>query len=231
LAVRERDVVGVAARNNAEWCDVFCRTHGVAGRLDDDAWSSARRTPPFYPDAVTLVPGAEARDILSRVEPGPGCSVKDSFADLDLSGEGFDVLFRAEWLCLQRIRGARPRWSVITSAQELATWEAAWGELPEAPPFFRPALVEDDSIAILARYEGRAIAAGAVANRSAAAIGLSNVFTADGDLESAYVGAASAAQARWGSLPLVGYEFGDSLDAARRAGFSTVGGLAVWASR
>jgi hypothetical protein len=86
------------------------------------------------------------------------------------------------------------------------------------------------SIAILAHYEGRAIAAGAVANRSAAAIGLSNVFSADGDLESAYVGAASAAQARWGSLPVVGYEFGDSLDAARRAGFSTVGGLAVWAT-
>jgi hypothetical protein len=86
------------------------------------------------------------------------------------------------------------------------------------------------SIAILAHYEGRAIAAGAVANRSAAAIGLSNVFSADGDLESAYVGAARA-QARWGSLPVVGCEFGDSLDAARRAGFSTVGGLAVWASR
>src|SRR5919199_2699420 len=84
----EHDLVRVAARNNAEWCDAFCRTHGIAGRFDDDAWWSAVRTPPFYPDAVTLMPGADAGRILARVDGGPGCSIKDSFSDLDLSGEG-----------------------------------------------------------------------------------------------------------------------------------------------
>jgi hypothetical protein len=229
--MREHDLARVAARNNAEWCDTFCRTHAVAGRFDDDAWWSAERTPPLYPDAVTLLPSVDGRSILSRIDAGPGCSIKDSFGDLDLRDEGFDVLFRAEWLCLERVRGAAPRWSAITSAEELATWEAAWGEAPEAPPFFRRALLVDETVTILGRYEGEGIEAGAIANRSTTAIGLSNVFAADGDLKSAYVGAASAAQAQWGSLPLVGYEFGDSLDAVRRAGFSTVGELAVWASR
>ncbi|HEV8250812.1 MAG TPA: hypothetical protein VGQ15_12640 [Gaiellaceae bacterium] len=228
--MRERDVVGLAARNNAEWCDVFCRTHGVAGRLDDDAWSSARRTPPFYPDAVTLVPGAEARGILSRVEPGPGCSIKDSFGDLDLSGEGV----RSPVSGGMAVSKAHPRRAAATVGDRVGRGArdlgGGVGRVTGGTAVLPPGAGRGGSIAILAHYEGRAIAAGAVANRSAAAIGLSNVFSADGDLESAYVGAARA-QARWGSLPVVGYEFGDSLDAARRAGFSTVGGLAVWASR
>jgi hypothetical protein len=218
----------VAALNNAEWCDAFCRAHGAGGRFDDDAWWSAERTPPFYPDAVTLAPAAAAGSILSRVDTGPGCSIKDSFDDLDLRAEGFQVLFRAEWLWLDRSRERTP-WSVIESAEELAKWETAWGESPEAPPFFPPALLAETSIAVLALYDGDRIVAGAVANRSGAAIGLSNVFAVGGELESAYVGAASAAQARWGSLPVVGYEVGAALEAARRAEFATIGDLAVWA--
>jgi len=38
----------------AEWCDALCRTHGIAGQFGMDFWSSSRRTPPYYPDAVTL---------------------------------------------------------------------------------------------------------------------------------------------------------------------------------
>jgi hypothetical protein len=218
----------VAARNNAEWCHAFCRTHGILGRFDADAWSSAERTPPFYPDAVTLAPGGEARRILTRVDARAGCSIKDSFGDLDLTAEGFDVLFRAEWLCLERADGGAPSWSVIESEAELAKWEAAWGESPATPTFFRPALLADDSIAILARYEGDGVAAGAVANRSAACIGLSNVFDEGDDLQSVYLGAATAAQHRWGPMPVVGYDSGVACEAAQRAGFLSIGELTVW---
>jgi len=46
----------VAAVNNAEWCDCVCRAQGVETRFDENAWTGRTRTPPFYPDAVTLVP-------------------------------------------------------------------------------------------------------------------------------------------------------------------------------
>ena len=36
--------------------------------------------------------------MLKRVEDGPGCSVKDSFAVLDLKSSGFHVLFEATWI-------------------------------------------------------------------------------------------------------------------------------------
>jgi len=72
------------------------------------------------------------------------------------------------------------------------------------------------------------IVAGAVANRSATVIGLSNVFDAAGDLESAWHGAAAAATSVWGPMPVVSYDSGSSFDAANEAGFDSIGELPVW---
>jgi hypothetical protein len=97
-----------------------------------------------------------------------------------------------------------------------------------APPFFRPALLADGSIAVLARFERDNVVAGGVANRSATAIGQSNIFDQAEDLESAYLAGAKAAQERWRPMPVVGYDSDGALEAASRAGFRQVGELAVW---
>jgi hypothetical protein len=224
-------LVRVAARNNAEWCDAFCRTHGVIGRFQAESWSSPVRTPPYYPDGVTLLPGTTAEQVLSGIDTGEGCSVKDSFACLDLDAAGFRPLFRAQWLVREpaetRVGFAR-RWSALTTEEQLRDWEAAWAQLPEGSDFFRGALLEDETIAVLARYDDDRIVGGAIANRSATAIGLSNVFDVAGDLESAFVAGAASAAAFWGAMPTVGYESGDALDAAHRAGFESIGELVVW---
>ncbi|HEU4420982.1 MAG TPA: hypothetical protein VFR67_00395, partial [Pilimelia sp.] len=62
----------LAARNNAEWCDLVCRTHGIDTELDHDAWVARRRSPPLYPDAVTLREHLPAGDLLLRVDSSPG---------------------------------------------------------------------------------------------------------------------------------------------------------------
>ena len=222
-----------AALNNAEWCHAFCRTHGIAGRFDHTAWSSAERTPAFYPDAVSLISGCSAHSLVSRVDASPGCSIKDSFADLELSLSGFEVLFSAEWLCRDQAHGRRlsKGWSAVSGAEELERWETAWGESPDPRPFFRRELLTDTRIKILARSDGTRLCSGAVANRSRSVIGLTNVFDVEGDFESAWSGGASAAQAVWGPMPVVAYDEGESLDAAHRAGFETIGSLAVWINR
>jgi len=225
--------VAAAALNNAEWCDAFCRSHGVVGRFDETAWSSAERTPPYYPDAVTLASGCSVEGLVSRVDAGSGCSIKDSFADLALSAYGFEVLFAAEWLCRD---GGRPGdgpggWSAVVDVAGVERWEAAWGEPPVPRPFFRGELLGDARIRMLVRSDGGRVRAGAIANRSRSVIGLSNVFDVEGDVESAWSGAADAARAEWGDLPVVGYEAGESLAAAHRAGFETIGILAVWVRR
>ena len=91
-------LVRLAARNNAELCDVVARAHGVVGTFGADAWTSRRRTPRLYPDAVALSPSVDPASLLARIDAGPGTSVKDSFAALDLAPFGFRVLFSAEWI-------------------------------------------------------------------------------------------------------------------------------------
>jgi hypothetical protein len=229
--VSERSLIRVAAQNNAEWCDTFCRTHGIVGHFRADCWFSPVRTPPYYPDAVTLLPEITVEQVLSGLDTSEGCSVKDSFAGLDLAAAGFRPLFRAEWLAREpaeaRVRSARG-WSVLTTKEQLGEWEAAWAEVPEGSGFFRPALLEEETIGVLAGYDGERIVAGAIANRSSTVIGLSNVFDVAGDLESAWVAGAATAAALWGEMPTVGYDSGDSLDAAHQGGFNSTGELVVW---
>ena len=224
-------IIHAAARNNAEWCDAFCRTHDIAGRFRAHSWSSPVRTPPFYPDAITLLPETTAAHVLSGIDTGEGCSVKDSFAVLDLAPAGLRPLFRAAWLYRESDHThsrSRRRWSAVTTHEQLGEWEAAWGERPEGSGFFRRELLVDQTVRVLARYDGDRIVAGAVAKRSAQVVGLSNLFAEEGDLESSWVGVAAAAAALWGNMPTVGYESGAALDAAQAARFTRIGELVVW---
>ena len=83
-SVSDRSLACAASRNNADGCHAFSRTHGIAGRFRADFWSSPVRTPPYYPDAVTLRPNIAVEHLLAGIDAGEGCSVKDRFACLDL---------------------------------------------------------------------------------------------------------------------------------------------------
>jgi hypothetical protein len=224
-----------AARNNADWCDTVCRTHGIAGRFDPDAWVSPHRTPRFYPDAVTLNPAAMAGSIVGRIDTAsPGSSVKDSFATLDLRPFGFRVLHEAEWIIREpRSTGAsKPQnveWVAIETADELAAWEAAWDA--DSPPegLFRPALLREPSVTILGGYAGGSVVAGAIANRTGRElVGLSNVFTTDGDLDGAWSRSLDYLDIALPGSTIVGYASGADLAVARREGFTSVGPLRIW---
>ncbi|MFE5559989.1 hypothetical protein [Streptomyces sp. NPDC056544] len=222
-----------AALNNTTWCGAVCRAHGLAPRYDgEQLWFSARRTPPMYPDAVTLEPGVPARNVVRGVDTASaGCSVKDSFADLDLAGDGFEVLFEAQWihrpagapLPEAEAEAAGLEWSEVSGAEELAAWEAAFdgGEGAGGDGPFRPGLLGEGIVFLAGRVDGR-IVAGAVANTGGGVVGVSNLFGA------AWAGVLGAVRARWPELDVVGYEHGEDLEAAVRAGFAPIGPLRVW---
>ncbi|MFI6091231.1 hypothetical protein [Streptomyces sp. NPDC051218] len=221
--------VRAAARNNAEWCDAVCRAHGVPGEFGAGVWSSARRTPPLYPDAVSLTPEASAADLVARIDTAsPGCSVKDSFACLDLEPLGFEVLFEARWIRREvgAPAGAHLGWEPLKSAESLPAWETAWNDGDASTGLFRPGLLCDDTKFLAAYAEGR-IVAGAVANRAASVVGVSNLFTS-ADEESAWAGCLAEVARLWPGLPVVGYESGESLAAAVGQGFTPIGSLRVW---
>jgi hypothetical protein len=221
--------VADAARNNAEWCDIVCRSHGIPTMLTGDTWNTTRRSPPLYPDAVTFDPAVTAGHLLQRVDAGPGCSIKDSFATLELEPHGFHVLFDAEWI--GRDAGAAPGAGALeplTTADELTAWEAAWGGDAAPTGRFRPALLGEPSVVILAARVDRAISAGAVLNFGAGVVGVSNVFANDGDLDAMFAATIAAAAQWFPNAPIVGYESGAALAAARRSGFEVLGPLHVW---
>jgi len=229
--------VRIAARNNAEWCDILCRSHGVPGRFDPDAWVDPQRTPPYYPDAVTLDPAAVAERLLARIDTvTPGAFVKDSFATLDLAPFGFEIVHEAEWI--RRVPGPAPnardaavRWMPVEGETELTAWETAWDADAAALGLFVPALLREPSVQILGGTVDGAIAAGAIVNRTGDVVGVSNLFTTLGDLAAAWSGCLAYLEDAHPGSAVVGYEAGQALAAARRQGFGSVGALRVWFER
>lgn len=207
----------------------------MPGRFDPDAWVSPRRTPPYYPDAVTLDPTVPGRSLLERIDIiAPECSIKDSFATLDLGPFGFRIGHEAEWIYREPPSAltAIPqdlRWVAVETPDGLSAWASAWDVEGEGIDLFRPALLPDPSVTILGGYVGDSIVAGAIANRTGdSLVGLSNVFTTVGDLEGAWSGILGYLETAFPSLSIVGYEAGDALAVARRRGFESAGPLRIW---
>jgi hypothetical protein len=236
-----------AAYNNAMWCDTVCRAHGRPGEFHETLWFTRLESPRFYPDAVTIA-GAEAAPAqleaiggLIGVTRPREWVVKDSFQSLRLNSLGFEPLFDAEWIALS---GGRPdvkdnppeyRSTIVTSEAELIAWEQYWaGEEVNAaalsePRVFMPGLLADKAVVFVSIQGDRGIAGGGILNRGAEVVGLSNLFGSRMDL--VWRGLTAIAGEIFPGLPLVGYERGDELAAARLAGFETIAPLRVWRLR
>jgi hypothetical protein len=228
-------LIRAAARNNAEWCASMSGSHGVTGEFGPQAWSVRVRPPLYYPDAVTLVAGADPAALTAGIDTAaPGACVKDSYADLDLTAAGFQVLFEAQWIhrpaCAQSGSPSPDLvWDVVRDRDALRAWALAWDGGAGHADLFRPELLDDPATLVL---EGRSsdglVAAGAVANRSDEVVGVSNVFAVDGGGDRAWPMVLDTVHRLFPGLPTVGYEHGEDLDAALRHGFEAIGPLRVW---
>lgn len=221
----------MGAENNARWCDLVTRSHGGKGVFSRDAWTSPTRTPPLFPDAVTLIPSPRVPDLLSRVDASSGCTIKDSFASLDLSADGFIVLFDAQWVTSpahpDREWSVPPDWVQIRDPDGFGLWVEAWCH-PDGPrDILLPELLSKGAI-VLGRIQNDRIIAGGIVTGSAHVAGLSNVFTGAGRESETWSELAQCGRAFFPRLPLIGYERGEELTHAHSGGFQTVGGLRVW---
>ena len=167
----------IAALNNAEWCDVICRSHGARTRMDDVAWTSSIRTPPYYPDAVTLVPDLSVPDLLARIDSAAGCSIKDSFASLNLATYGFRVLFDAQWIVFPDTwrlpETGGPDWELVRDLEDFSMWVEAWRGAEGPTGVLRSDVLAHDSVAVLAARSVDRIVAGAIATYSSNVVGIS----------------------------------------------------------
>jgi hypothetical protein len=251
--VRADGLLRAAVANNAGWCDAVCRSHGYPGEFTPRTWISSRHDLPFYPNAITLSPDAATADTQAARDPDRAYGVKDSFACLDLAPAGLAPLFDADWVAWDSVAGdpvardwapeeRRPaeglRWQAVSGAAELARWEAAWAADGDVAGLFRPDLLADPCCAILSCHRDGALAGGAIAYTTDGVTGISNLFTTGLPGEVPWPGtlrpgtfwrsAVLAAAALRPGLPVVGYEHGEDLAAAREAGGRVIGPLRVW---
>ena len=221
-----------AAANNAGWCDVVSRSHGCETKFDGDAWTSRTRTPPYYPDAVTLVPDPAVPELLARIDASAGCSIKDSFASIDLTAFGFRVLFQAEWI----VRTTKvleptlsgPSWEVVREPDAFVRWERAWRGEDGPPGVLGKDLLDDDSVTVLAARVGDRVVGGAILYRGSEMVGVSNFFADAAAPPASWAGCLALADSLFPGSVLVGYESGAALAAAQDQGFQSEGPLRVW---
>ena len=219
-----------AVINNARWCDAVCRSHGYPGQFTGRLWTSVRHALPFYPNVITLSPDATAAEVTDGQNPSRPFAIKDSFARLDLAPHGLTLLFDATWIAVPTPAGGDdPSWGAVTDRGELVRWEAAWAGGGEVIGLFQPALLDDPDCAVLACRRDGAQVGGAIAYTAGGVIGMSNVFKSGIADDPLWAGAVRAIARVRPGLPIVGYERGEDLAAARQAGFTVLGPLRIWA--
>lgn len=186
-------------------------------------WVNAEPVPRFYPNVVTLTTGEAdiveqrqtVRILLKSHLPGRW-AVKDSFNTLDIARLGFDVLFEANW-----IRQAEPKPHMMISG---LSWERAkpGGEA------FPATLFSDENFAMFSGHRNGAVVAGGTLYHSDGVVGISNVSADVDEAPAVWRDLAALAASTFPGVPLVGYESGDELKSARKAGFEAGDPLRIW---
>jgi hypothetical protein len=170
--------------------------------------------------------------LLDRIDSSPGCSIKDSFASIDLTTSGFTVALDAQWIVrAPKVTGpitADRSWTVVRDEESFAAWENAWRGEQGQPDLLSADLLREPSVTVLrARLEDQT-AAGAILCRSGSVVGISNFFTNDRTVSTDWQGCLALATSLFPGVTFVGYESGDALHAATKQDFEAVGPLRVW---
>lgn len=226
----------MAASNNADLYAAVFSANGLEFTRKLHGFIGEDVPPPYYSNLTILLPDhadsvtAELR-VLSQRFDGSVC-VKDSFCELALENNGFEVLFGASWIWREPRPEAATNLTRIDTKTGLESWEAAWKRSGSPTPhtMFPAALLERADTVFLGHIVDDAILAGCIATISDDCVGISNVFSVSNSSE-VFAQATAAVSSLAPDLPIVGYESGDDLAHALDAGFSPVGDLRILVAR
>lgn len=220
------DPLRAAVDASLSWYDALCALHGVPCGLEDDLWLAYAEPPPLHSTAKSVEPAARPDRALRLLEAYEHGGIADSFGRFDLTGEGFDLLFEAQWIHRAATSpGARALpagWSVVRSPTELRHWTAHH----DTQDVLLSGLLDRSSFRVLAKRQGDTLVAGAVLHLGAGAVDVSNLWAAEPG--GAWDDVVTVAAALFPQRALVGYESGVDLDQARDAGFVALGPQRVW---
>jgi len=217
------DLLSKAVRNNSNWCDLICATHGIETQFLQNVWLTKSPVPNYYPNLITLNSETKAEEI-SEISLDH-FSIKDSFGKLNLGYAGFSKLFDASWIGLENKRNETSNidsWEKLSLDEELTAWENAWGNTMDQK-IFLPNLLLEPQVGIYAKKEGAGIVAGFITFDSDGVISVSNFFNyTKKEIWPEIINIIDA------DKPLVGYEKGEDLEYAKGAGFEEIGRVTIW---
>jgi hypothetical protein len=200
----------LAAKNNADLYAAMSASQRLGYERLTHAFVGRDRPLPYYSNLTVLAPGhadkiaAQLRALAQTFDGVIG--VKDSFCELDLQANGFEILFGASWIwCEAGLQPSSHSWERIGDAAGLALWEEAWKQSGSPMPerMFTPELLRRPEIVFLGQRADGEIQSGCIANVSESCVGISNVFSrtpSDGVFAQATAAVASVAP----QLPIAG---------------------------
>jgi hypothetical protein len=206
------------------WYDALCALHGVPCGIEDDVWCAQAPPPPLHSTAKTVEPTARPDRALAAVV-GEG-SIADSFGAFDLTGEGYRLLFEAQWIHRPAPAVVSRRlpsgWQIVRTESELH----AWTSHHDTQAVLLPGLLQRSAFRVIGnRHEGDYVA-GAVLHLGTGVVDISNVWAISDGVD--WTELVDAAGALFPGRALVGYEYGADLEHASAAGFDTLGPQRVW---
>jgi hypothetical protein len=212
-----------------------CFAHGTVGRFLVHTWVNAEPVPRFYPNVVTLTTGEadadEQRQIIEMLKSSnlPGrWAVKDSFKSLDLRRPGFDVLQEANWIRKTEPETTPKSWRGQGGSSSTMVSGLSWERAKSGGEAFPATLFSDENFAMFAGRRGGKVVAGGTFYKADGVVGLSNVVADADESPAVWRDLAILAASTFPGLPVVGYESGDELKAARKAGFTVGDPLRIW---
>lgn len=215
-----------AILNNIAWCGVVCDTHGINCFWRGNLWGMLTEAPSFYPGVISANMEATMAELGYFIDNGRVSSIKDSYANLDLSPFGFKKLFDAEWIWHPPVssnKSPQTKWRVITNERDLVQWTSKSG----LTDVIKPNLLEYENVKNFSLENNEGVS-GFITNVDEGVVGVSNVFSEGRENESLWREIPRVVSNEYPGMSMVGYEHGSDLDLAKKSGWESLGPLRVW---
>ena len=228
--------------NNIDLYDAVFTGLGVPFFDMPDIWYSLEDGPPLYSNIITKTrewrPDETFESINHRFESErwKSWSIKDSFSVLDLVPFGFEKLFEAKWIYLEKdLLRAREEQSglvyqIAKSESDLTDWRIGWekGETVTSNSIFGNGLLQNPDLFFIAGIIDVEIVCGCLVNRSDHVLGISNFFS-EGTCLEYWNGITKFVFKEIGKQDIVGYESDSGvLTDISTLGFQSIGNLSIW---
>lgn len=219
-----------AVQNNADWCDSVAKANGRKAMTLGGIWYCAEPMPTFYPNIITLTPGAfdvaTFNDLMTAL-PMPWC-IRDSFSDHQSRRHTYQQLFEAQWYFCEpqsevREPSAFEPMHQAHSVDTLNLWTAAWGQTQDDETVHPPELLDEGRARFVWLGNHNRPQCGASLFFSNDVLGITNLFGTAADQQRLV----RTIQLNYPDRPLVGYGDQANLTLLKPFGFRTLGSLTV----